>query len=48
MRLRTRFTYLWYGFIYRLFWIRYGFKEPDLADLVTVSFGARTKRNVLQ
>jgi len=34
MRLRTRLTWLWHSLLYRLIWIRYGFREPSLDELL--------------
>ena len=34
-RLRTRLTWLWYDLVYAIIWIRYGFREPSLEELLT-------------
>jgi len=35
LRLRTRLTWLWYDLLYAIIWIRYGFRDPSLEELLT-------------
>jgi hypothetical protein len=43
LRLRKRLTSLWHDLLYAIIWIRYGFRDPSLEELLTLNEIARLR-----